>query len=117
MPVLHFTTVPVQVFQPLIQSRVIIPDYLQVALEDIVVGHIETDHGRVQADICFRDIFSEKERPMAGLAKVFLQPVERFKEREEVRFVRFLVGSEPSLVHPVVDGVVDPVVHFVDLGL
>lgn len=52
---------------------------------------------------------------MAWLAQVLLQSVERVEERVQVCLVRLLSRCEARLVHAVVDCVVNPVVHFVDL--
>jgi len=52
---------------------------------------------------------------MAWISKVFLQPVERFEDRVDVGFVSFLCGGKPGFVNAVVDGVIDPFVHLINL--
>src|SRR3954451_8449702 len=48
--------VPIQLPQPLVQSRVPGPDVADVALEVPHVYDVEADDGRVQSDVCLCDV-------------------------------------------------------------
>lgn len=50
------------------------------------------------------------------LGKNALQPVEGLKQGVEVGLVSLLAGREPGLVHAVVDGIVHPLVHPLNLA-
>lgn len=52
---------------------------------------------------------------MAWLAEVLFQPVERLKQRVEVRFICSLSGREACLIHAVINRMIHPVIHFINL--
>lgn len=95
--------------------RVIMPNHLQITLEDHIIRHIEPRNGRIQPDIRLCDVLSEQIGLMAGLAQMGFYLVQCFEERVDVRIIRFLGRCEARLVDPVVDSVIDPFVHGVDL--
>lgn len=46
-----------------------------------------------------------------------LQSIQTLKQRDNITLVRLLRRRKPTLVHPIVDRVVDPLVLLLDLGL
>lgn len=95
--------------------RIFIPNHLQIALENGEICNIKSDQRRVQPDVRFRDILSEQIRLMAWISEVFLQPVERFENRIDVGVIGFLCRREARFVNTIVDSVIDPFVHLVNL--
>ena len=114
-PIERLPPVPVQVPQPPTQPRVVVPDHLQIAHEDVVVGDVEPDQGGVQPDVRFGDVRAEQVRVVPWLPEVCFQAIQRFEERIQVRFIGLLGRCEASLVHAVVNRVVDPLVHLINL--
>ena len=80
--------VPIQLPDPFVQRRVSRPDVAQVALEVLHVHGVEADDGRVQSDVCFRDVLAKVVWAWSR-GEVFLDPVERVEELRDV----FLVGG------------------------
>ena len=115
VPVDRPSSIPIEVPQPPTQPRVVMPYHLQIAHEDVVVGDVEPDEGRIQPDVRLRDVLPEQIRTMPRFAEVPFQPIQGLEQRIQIRFVRVLRRREAGLVDAVVDGVVDPLVHGVDL--
>jgi hypothetical protein len=107
--------IPVQVAQPVVKPRIIIPDHFKVALEDRDIRDIESEDRGISPDIRLGDVVAKEVRAMARLTKMLLQTIERFEDGVNVLFVRFLRLCETGLVHAVVEVVVDPLVHGFDL--
>lgn len=84
-----------------------------------MVGCVKSGDGRVQSDICFRDVRAEEERSAMAcgwIAQVCFYSVEGFKQWIHIRIVRFLTCCKTAFIHAVVDGIVNPIIHFVNLG-
>ena len=96
------------------QPWVIMPDRLKIALEQGVIRGVETSESRIQPNICFGDMATKQIRRLV-LRKVCLQAVQRFKQSINVRVVCLLRGGKSTLVDPIVDGVVDPLIHSVNV--
>ena len=97
------------------QPRVVVPDHLQVALEQRMIGDVEAGQGGVEPDVGLGDVVAEQVRGLAR-GEVGLEAVEAGEEGVHVGVVGGLGGGEAALVDAVVDGVVDPGVHGVDVG-
>src|ERR1700722_19431514 len=67
--------VPIQLPQPLVQSWVPGPDVTDVALEMLHVYDVEADDGRVQSDVCLRDVLPIVVRSRRG-RKMLLRAIE-----------------------------------------
>ena len=67
--------VPIQLPQPLVQSRVPGPDVADVALEMLHVYNVEADDGRVQSNVCLCDVFPIVVRSRRG-CKVLLRTIQ-----------------------------------------
>ena len=115
MPIQRLSAIPVQIPQPPAQPWIVVTDHLQVALEDVDIGHVESDHRGIKANVRLGDVLAKEVRRVTRLAQVLLQPVQRFEKREEVCFVHFLRRGKADLVDAVVDRVVNPLVHLVNL--
>lgn len=99
---------------PLQNVRVILLDPLDVTLEVSVIHGVETHNGRPETQIGLCQRVTDE---VVGFRKDLLDPVERFEEWVDIVIVRGLSGRETGLVDAVVDGVVDPFIDSVDLGL
>lgn len=97
------------------QPRILIPDHPQVTLEYRKICNIEPDQRRKEPYVRFGDMITEEVRAVVWLSEVLFQAIKRCEDRVHVLFVRFLSGSETGLVDPVVDGVIDPVIHSFDV--
>jgi len=95
--------------------RVFVPNHFQIALENGEIRNIKSDQGRVQPDVRFRDVLSEQVGLVTWASEVFLQPIERFENRIDVSLVGFLCRRKTRFVNTIVDGVIDPFVHLVNL--
>ena len=107
--------IPIQISKPAMEVLIFVPNHLQIALENREIRNIKSDQGRVQPDVRFRDVLPEQIRLVSWPSEVFLQPVERFENRIDVGVVCFLCRRETRFVHTVVDCVIDPFVHVVNL--
>lgn len=72
-----------------------------------MVGGVEADEGRVEADVGLGDVGAEEVWRVGGVGEVRFEFVEGGEEREEVLLVGGLGGGEAGFVDAVVDGVVD----------
>ena len=115
MAIYRLVCIPVKAPQPLTQPRVIVTDHFQVAHEDVDVRDVEADQSRVEADICLGELFSEKVRRVAGLPQVLLESVQGVEQRVEIGFIGFLRCRKARLIDAIVNRVIDPLVHLVDL--
>ena len=115
VPIDDFASVPIQIPQPPTQPRVVVPYHFQIAHEDGIVGDIEPDERHIQPDIRIGDVLAKQVRLTARFPEVPFQAVERLEERIQARFVRVLRRREARLVDAVVDRVVDPAVHGVNV--
>ena len=95
--------------------RVLVPNHFQIALENGEIRNIKSDQGRVQPDVRFRDVLSEQVGLVTWAIEVFLQPIERFENWIDVSLVGFLCRRKTRFVNTIVDGVIDPFVHLVNL--
>jgi hypothetical protein len=59
--ILKGRVIPIQVLHPLVDQRVPVSDGAIVAFEVTVVDWIETDYGRVQANVRFGELVSDQE--------------------------------------------------------
>ena len=92
------------------------PYHLQIAHEDIVVSNIEPNQRRIQPDISFSDVVPKQVRRMTRLTKVRLQPIQGLKQRYQIVFVRRLRGRKAGLVDPIIDRMINPIIHRIDLA-
>ena len=95
--------------------RIFVSNHLQIALENGEIRNIKSDQGRVQPDVRFRDVLSKQIGMMTWASEMFLQLVERLENRINVGVIGFLCRREASFVNTIVDSVIDPFVHLVNL--
>ena len=101
--------VPIQIAQPDVDGRVVVADHFHVALEDGVVGCVEADHGRVEADVGFGDVWTEEVgATVGGGLEVGFDAVEGVEEGVDGVVEGLLRCCEAAFVDAVVDVVVDP---------
>jgi hypothetical protein len=98
-----------------VNPRIIVPDHLVIALEDGVIRDVEAHDGRVQSNIGLGDLLSEQVRLVLGIGEMGLDAVEGFEQLVHIRLVGGLRGREAGLVNSVVDRVVYPGVHLIDV--
>lgn len=62
VPIQRLATIPIQIPEPLTQSRIIISDHLQVTHEDVHIRNIKPDQSRVEPDVRLGDILAKEIR-------------------------------------------------------
>ena len=92
----------------------------QIALEDIVIRNIEPDEGGIQANVCIGHEVAEQVLASSSIiplpeGKMPFQPVQALEQYDQMLFVRFLCSCKATLVHSIVDCIVNPLVHLIDL--
>lgn len=90
-------------------------DHLQVAAEDEVVGYIEPTNGRVQSDVRLRDILPKQVWLMAWLCQMLLNAVQGLEQWIHIRVISLLRCGESGFVHSIVNLVIHPLIHCVNL--
>ena len=115
----NFGGVPVEAAKPAVEARVVHTNGFEVAEEDSMVGCVKAGERCVKTNVGLCDMGAEKERSaVAGLCigKVSLKAIETSEQREDVRVVGFLTCREAAFIDAIVDCVVYPFVHCVNLG-
>ena len=108
--------VPIDITQPTADAWIAVTDVAEVALEDGHIGGIEADHRRVESDIGLGEMLPEEKRLVRRVCEMLLNAVQRREKRVDVGIVCLLGGGEADLVDAIVDSVVDPVIHGINLG-
>src|SRR5690242_20023335 len=90
-------------------------NHLEVAHEDRMISGVEADEGCKQSDVGFGDMRAKQVRLVSRGAEVRFQTVKRGKEGVDVGVIRLLARGEAALVDPMIDGIVNPLVHLINL--
>lgn len=109
------TLAPVKSTQPSMETWVVCPNHLEVALERRIVCHVEADQRGIQADVGLCDVFPEEEGLMVGLPKVLLQSVKGLEELEYMLVVCRLRSGKAYFVDTVVDAIINPCIELINL--
>src|ERR1700753_60249 len=80
-----------------------------------MVRNIKPDHGGVQTNVRLRNIASKEIWLVRRICKMLLHTVQGLEERKDMALVRFLTGREACFVDAIVDRVVHPIVHGIDV--
>lgn len=105
--------VPVQILEPVVHLRVVVPDGAEVALEHVDVGAVEAHGGRVGAHVQLGHLAAEDEGP-AVRRDDLLQLVQRREHRRQLLVVHLLRLREAGLVHARVQVPLHPHCDLVD---
>lgn len=105
---------PIKTPHPAMEIRISAPDIPQITLEMLNVHGVEPDDGDKQSDIHLGQAFPEPVRSGRG-SEMRLGSVQRLEESDDIPLVGLLRGREARFVHPVVDEVILPPIHFVNL--
>lgn len=92
---------------------IVLLDTLDVALEVCVVDGVEADDASPRADVGLGQGVTDQ---VVVLGQCGLDLVQGVEQRWDVLVIGFLRGREADLVDTVVDRVIDPLVHLIDLG-
>ena len=103
------------VFQPIIQNRVVVPYSPKVCFEVLSIHRIEPYNCREHSQVQFSERFSEDERP-AILRNQCFQLVQRGEERNDASFVVSLRSRETSAVNTKIDQALNPWGDLINLG-
>lgn len=104
--------------EPAGNTWVVLSNGFEVAEEDSVVGWVEAGDCGVQPDVGFCDMRAEEEgTAVAGdrIGEVSLETIKGLEKWVNICIESFLSGCEATLVDTIVDCVVDPFVHLVNL--
>ena len=108
--------IPVQIPQPLVNSRIPAPDVADVTFKVLHIHRIEPDYRRIQADIRLGDVPAEVVRS-GVFREVLFDTVKGLEKGLHGGLIGGLGGGEAGFVDAVVDVVVGPVVGAFDFGL
>lgn len=101
--VLESRMIPVEIPQPFVDGRISTSDISNVALEVLNVNGVKTDDGGVKTDIGLCQSISKE--IWSSFCKAFLDLVQGFKERDDVRFVCGLCCGKAGFVNAIVDSI------------
>ncbi len=90
-------------------------DHLEIAGEDSVIRDIEARECSVEANVSFCNVLAKEVGLVGRRGEVGFEAVKGFEEGVDSGVVGLLGSCEAALVDTIVDGVVDPLVHLVDL--
>lgn len=107
--------VMIQILQPIIQHRVIMPHNPHIGLEMLRIHCIESHHRRIRQNIQLRQLVAEDIRAAIAVHQL-LEFVQRCEEGNDVLIVPFLRGIKPGFVYAGTDQACKPRSDFVDLG-
>lgn len=91
-------------------------NHFQVALENREIGHVESSEGGIQSDIGLGDMVAEQVDRLSG-GEMGLQTIKRLKQCIHIGVVCLLGGCKAALVDPVIDSIVNPLVHVLNVVL
>ena len=91
------------------------PDHLQITHENPIIRHIKSYQGRVQPHIGLGDEVSKQIRRMPLFSQMLFQPIQRRENRVQITFVRLLRTRKPSLIHPIIDRMINPLIQLINL--
>jgi hypothetical protein len=109
--------IPIQFPKPVVNPWVVVADHSDVALEEGVICCIKTNDAGEESKVCFSYVVSKEVRVMARLRQVCFQAIEAVENTMYGFVVRFLRFCKSCSVDAVVDHIVDPLVHLLDVGL
>lgn len=90
-------------------------DHLEVAIEYVIVRDVEAGKGCVKPNVGLGDVLAKQVGLMCGVCEMSFEPVKGFEQRVHICVVGLLRHGKSTLVYAVIDSVVDPFVHFVNL--